>query len=43
MSDIKEYIERYCKSNNVTPEEAKSHKLVQEVVKYYEETQRKGR
>lgn len=42
MNDIEEYIERYSKSRNITPEEAKTHKLVQEVVKYYEETQRKG-
>lgn len=41
MSDIEEYVDRYSKSRNITPEEAETHKLVQEVKTYYEETQRK--
>lgn len=33
-----EYLRRYCKSNDVTQEEAIQHKLVQEVRKQYEKT-----
>ena len=33
---IDEYLSRYCKKHNVTPEEALQHKIVQEVSKYYE-------
>ena len=37
IDDFKEYLERYSTKHKVTPEEAKRHKLVQEVKKYYEE------
>lgn len=37
MNDIDIYVERYCKKHNGTKEEAETHKLVQEVKKYYEE------
>lgn len=32
-----EYVEKYCRTYNLTPEEAKRHRLVQEVKKSYEE------
>ena len=32
-----EYIARYCKSYKVTPEVAVTHRIVQEVNKYYKE------
>lgn len=32
------YLQKYCKSRNVLPEEAIQHKLVQEVRKQYEKT-----
>ena len=35
--DFKEYLERYCTKHRISTEEAKQHKLVQEVKKYYEE------
>ncbi len=35
-SDFEEYVEKYCRTYNVTPEEAKKHKLVQNVKEYYE-------
>lgn len=41
MSEYREYLERYSKSRNITPEEAETHKLVQEVKAYYEKVQRK--
>lgn len=40
MEDFEAYVERYCKSYGLTPEEAKEHKLVQEVRAYYEELNR---
>lgn len=33
--DFESYLERYCKQYGVTPEEAKEHRLVQEVKEYY--------
>lgn len=41
-NDVQEYLERYCKSRKVTTEEAMSHALVREVVKYYELMKRGG-
>lgn len=38
-NDYESYLERYCKSHNLTPEEAEKHKLVQEVKQYYERVQ----
>lgn len=40
MSDFEEYVEKYCKQYELTPEEAKEHKLVQEVKSYYEEKEK---
>lgn len=40
MSDFEEYLEKYCREYGLTPEEAKEHKLVQEVKAYYEERDR---
>ena len=37
VDDFKEYLEKYSTKHRITPEEAKQHKLVQEVKKYYEE------
>lgn len=37
MSNLDDYIERYCRQYGYTPEEAKNHALVKEVRKYYEE------
>lgn len=34
---LDEYVERYCQKHRITPEEAKEHKLVQEVKSYYDE------
>ena len=36
MNDFEEYVARYCKKHEVTPEEAKTHALVKEVQAYYE-------
>lgn len=36
-TNYEEYLEKYCKSYNVTPEVASTHKLVQLVKSYYEE------
>lgn len=41
MSDYTEYLERLSKSRNITPEEAETLKLTQEVKEYYEKVQRK--
>lgn len=38
IEDFKEYIEKYSTKHGITPEVAKSHKMVQEVMKYYEES-----
>lgn len=38
--DFNAYIERYCKSYKLTPDEAKERAEVREVKKYYEETER---
>ena len=35
--DFESYLERYCRHYNITTEEAKQHRLVQEVKKYYED------
>lgn len=35
-NDFEEYVEKYSRSYHVTPEEAKQHKVVQEVKKHYE-------
>ena len=36
MSEIDQYIEKYCKKHEVTPEEARSHSVVKAVAEYYE-------
>ena len=36
MSKIDQYIEKYCKKHEVTPEEARSHSVVKAVAEYYE-------
>lgn len=33
--NIERYIERYCKTYGYTREEAKKHKIVQDVIEYY--------
>lgn len=38
LEEFNEYIERYSTKHRITSEEALSHKMVQEVKKYYEET-----
>ena len=35
-TDFEIYVEKYSKAYHLTPEEAKEHKLVQEVKEYYE-------
>lgn len=37
MSRFEEYLQKYCKKHEVTPEEAKEHMLVREVKVYYDE------
>lgn len=36
MTKLQEYIEKYCKKHEVTPEEARSHSVVKAVAEYYE-------
>ena len=36
MTKLQEYIEKYCKKHEVTPEEARSHSMVKSVAEYYE-------
>lgn len=36
-NDFESYLERYCNLYHITPDEAKKHKIVQEVQIYYEE------
>lgn len=36
MSEINEYIEKYCRKHEVTPDEARSHSVVKAVAEYYE-------
>lgn len=36
MTKLQEYIEKYCKKHEVTPEEARSHSMVKAVAEYYE-------
>lgn len=33
--DFREYVDKYCKKHNVTPEQAVEHKLVQYVLEEY--------
>lgn len=35
--DYERYLERYCKCNRISREEAEKHQLVRDVKKYYEE------
>lgn len=37
MNDFEEFVARYSKKHEITPEEAKTHALVKEVQAYYEE------
>lgn len=37
MSDYERYLERYCKTYHISPEEAEKHLLVREVKAMYEE------
>ena len=37
MTKLEEYVEKYCQKEGVTPEEAKTHAMVQEVANYYAE------
>lgn len=37
ISELEQYIERYCRQYGYSVEEAKEHALVKEVQKYYEE------
>lgn len=34
--DFKEYVDKYCKKNNISIEEALEHYIVKDVAKYYE-------
>lgn len=34
-SDFEQYVEKYCKTYRISPEEAKKHKIVQNVKEYY--------
>ena len=34
-SEFEEFIKKYCVKHEITPEEAKKHKLVKEVESYY--------
>lgn len=36
MTKLQEYIEKYCKKHEVTPEEARNHSVVKAVAEYYE-------
>lgn len=36
MSDYDQYLERYCKTRNISKDEAEQHAMVQEVKKYYQ-------
>lgn len=40
MNDFEEFVKKYCKKHEITPEEAKTHALVKEVQAYYEERDR---
>lgn len=40
MNDFEEYVRRYSRKHEITPEEAKEHALVKEVKAYYEERDR---
>lgn len=35
------YLEKYCRKHKLTPEEAKKHKIVQDVKAYYDEQERR--
>lgn len=35
QKDFEDFLQRYCKTYNVNTEEAKKHKLVQDVRSYY--------
>lgn len=37
MNDFEEFVAKYSKKHEITPEEAKTHYLVKEVQAYYEE------
>lgn len=37
-NDFEKYVSRYCEHYNINSESAKKHKIVQEVKKYYEDT-----
>ena len=38
-SNYELYLERYCKTYGLTPEEAEQHYVVRDVKKYYEESE----
>ena len=40
MSDFEVYLEKFCSQHNLTSEEAKEHRIVQEVKAYYEEKEK---
>lgn len=35
--DFEIYLEKYCVKHGITPEEAKKHRMIQDVKAYYEE------
>lgn len=35
--DFKQYVDKYCKKTNITPEEAFTHYMIKDVARYYEE------
>ncbi len=41
MDDVKEntqrYVDKYCNKHHISPEEAKQHALVRDVIKHYED------
>lgn len=41
MDDVKEniqrYVNKYCNKHHISPEEAKQHALVRDVIKHYED------
>lgn len=38
LNPLDEYLEKYCRQNKVTKEEAMKHALVREVTEYYRKT-----
>lgn len=40
--DFELYLDKYCKKHGITPEEAKTHKMIRDVEAYYRELYKGG-